>query len=144
MDPALIAYLFAAAVRITGLPAIAVEELPPFIALPDRELQRQLCPTDAAECTGIAAYFDALRYRILYSDALDLDDPADHSFLLHEIVHVLQHRQAGEAMYADCHALLQTERQAYRAQNVYLRGAGQPIRVGDGLRFATCAPAGDG
>lgn len=139
MDPSLIAFLLAAAIRITGLPALAPEELPVFMALPGNEIQHQVCPEDPSNCRGVAAYFDSLRYRILYRDSLDLEDPVDHSFLLHEMVHVLQHRQMGNAMYADCHAMLHTEAQAYRAQNAYLRLQGQFMRVGNVLAFTTCA-----
>lgn len=139
MDTALIAFLLAAAVRITGLPALSVEELPAFVALPAEELERQVCPAGDDGCHGIAAYFDSLRYRILYRDSLSPEEPLDHSFLLHEIVHVLQHRQYGNAMYADCRALRATEAQAYRAQNTYLRAAGELVQVGGMLRVATCA-----
>lgn len=139
MDSSLIAFLLMAAVRITGLPAVPVEELPLFVPLSSQELQRQVCPDAGNGCRGIVAYFDTLHYRILYSDSLDLDEPLDHSYLLHEIVHVLQHRQFGNAMYADCHALLQTEGQAYRAQNIYLRAAGQMAYVGSRLLYASCS-----
>jgi len=138
MDTSLIAYLLAAAVRITGLPAVPVDELPPFVPLAPQELERQVCPDAGTGCQGIASYFDALHYRILYRDTLNLDEPLDHSYLLHEIVHVLQHRHVGNAMYADCWATLQSEGQAYRAQNIYLRATGQSAYVGGMLRNATC------
>lgn len=140
MDTELIAFLLAAAVRITGLPAVAVEDLPVFVALPAEELEHQVCPgDDDVGCRGIAAYFDSLRYRVLYRADLSPDDPLEHSFLLHEIVHVLQHRQFGNAMYADCRATLATEAQAYRAQNTYLRYTGLLVQVGGMLRVAACA-----
>lgn len=138
MDASLTAMLLAAAIRITGLPPVGVEELPPFIALPSSELQRQVCPEGNGGCTGIVAYFDDLRYRILYSDSLDLEEPAEHSFLLHEIVHVLQHRQFGNAMYADCRAVVQTERQAYRAQNAYVNSYGRLVQMGNLLTLSSC------
>lgn len=138
MDTALIAFLLAAAVRITGLPAVSVEELPAFVALPSEEMERQICPAGDHGCRGIAAYFDSLRYRIMYRDDLVLEDPFEHSYLLHEIVHVLQHRQFGEAMYADCRATLATEAQAYRAQNTYLKRYDQFAQVGGMLLQVGC------
>lgn len=138
MDTALIAFLLAAAIRLSGLPAVALDELPTFVALPGEELERQICPVDGDACRDIAAYFDGLRYRILYRDSLLLDEPLDHSYLLHEIVHVLQRRQLGNAMYADCRATLATETQAYRAQNAYLRAAGQFAQVGSALYWVGC------
>jgi len=138
MDSSLIAFLLAVAVRTTGLPAVPESELPPFVPLAPLELERQICPDAGNGCQGIVAYFDALHYRILYRDTLDLDDPLDHSYLLHEIVHVLQHRQVGNAMYADCWATLQSEGQAYRVQNIYLRANDQLAYVGGMLRHASC------
>lgn len=138
MDTALIAFLLAAAVRITGLPAVQLGELPVFVALPAEELERQVCPAGDGGCRGIAAYFDSLHYRILYRDTLALEEPLDHSYLLHEIVHVLQHRQFGSAMYADCRATLRTEAQAYRAQDLYLRASGEQAQVGGILHKVAC------
>ena len=138
MDAPLIAYLLAAAIRITGLPPVAVAELPPFVPLSSRDLERQVCPDAGHGCRGIVAYFDAQHYRVLYRDSLNLDDPFDHSFLLHEMVHVLQHRQEGNAMYEDCRALLRTEAQAYRAQNIYLRANDQLAYVGTRLNQSSC------
>ena len=138
MDSSLITFLLAVAIRMTGLPAVPESELPPFVPLSPEELERQICPDAGNGCKGIAAYFDVLHYRILYRDTLDLDEPLDHSYLLHEIVHVLQHRQVGNAMYADCWAMLQSEGQAYRAQNSYLRMSGQLAYVGGRLRDASC------
>ncbi len=142
MDANLIAYLLAAAIRITGLPAMPAEHLPAFVALPTGELERQICPDGGNGCRGIVAYFDRLHFRILYRDTLDLEKPFDHSFLLHEIVHVLQYREYGNAMYADCPATQRTEAQAYRAQNRYLRDAHELAYVGFSLRTAECPGAG--
>jgi hypothetical protein len=139
MDTALIAFLLDMAVKFTGLPAIPVEALPAFQPVSRAEMQRRICPEEAPGCGAIVALFDTDGYRILYLEQLDLDNPADNSFLIHEIVHVLQYHQKGEAIYADCGTLLHTEGQAYRAQNAYLRREGQLMRVGEVLRFTTCA-----
>jgi hypothetical protein len=139
MDTALIAFLLDMAVKFTGLPAIPVEALPAFQPVSRAEMQRRICPEEAPGCGAIVALFDTDEYRILYLEQLDLDNPADNSFLIHEIVHVLQYHQKGEAIYADCSTLLHTEGQAYRAQNAYLRREGQLMRVGEVLRFTSCA-----
>lgn len=142
MDSALIAFLLDMAVKFTGLPPIPVEALPAFQPVSRAEMQRLICPEEAPGCGAIVALFDTDHYRILYLAQLDPDNPADNSFLIHEIVHVLQYHQKGEAIYADCTTLLQTEGQAYRAQNAYLRREGQLMRVGEVLRFTTCAGEG--
>lgn len=139
MDTALIAFLLDMAVKFTGLPAIPVEDMPPFLPVSRAEMQRLVCPEAAPGCGAIVALFDTDRYRILYLEQLDVDNPADNSFLMHEIVHVLQFHQKGEAIYADCTTTLRTEGEAYRAQNSYLRREGQLMRVGEVLRFTTCA-----
>lgn len=139
MDTALIAFLLDMAVKFSGLPAIPVEALPPFQPVSRAEMQRLICPESTPSCGTIVALFDTDQYRILYLEQLDPENSTDNSFLMHEIVHVLQYRQRGDAIYADCSALLQTEGQAYKAQNAYLRREGQLMRVGEVLRFTTCA-----
>lgn len=139
MDTALIAFLLDMAVKFSGLPPIPVETLPPFEPVSRAEMQRLVCPEDAPGCGAIVALFDTDHYRILYLNQLDLDNPTDNSFLMHELVHVLQYHQKGEAIYADCTTTLGTEAAAYRAQNAYLRREGQLMRVGEVLRFTTCA-----
>lgn len=141
MDSALIGFLLDMAVRFTGLPPVPAEELPPFQRVSRAEMQAAVCPEalESRSCSGIMAVFDTEGQRILYLDTLDLDEASDNSFLLHEIVHALQYRQQGDAIYADCAALLRTEGQAYAAQNAYLRREGQFLRVGEVLRFTTCA-----
>ena len=139
MDTALIAFLLDMAVKFTGLPPVPVEALPSFQAVSRAEMQARICPEEVSGCGAIVALFDTDQYRILYLEQLDPENPADNSFLIHEIIHVLQYHQKGEAIYADCTTLLQTEGQAYRAQNAYLRRAGQLMRVGEVLRFTTCA-----
>ncbi|MBL8484197.1 MAG: hypothetical protein JNJ60_18515 [Rhodocyclaceae bacterium] len=142
MDTALITFLLELAIKFSGLPSMAVEQLPSFERVSRAEMHHTVCPESQADhgCAGIMAVFDTERNRILYLDTLDLEKPADNSFLLHEIVHALQYRQHGTAIYADCAALLATEQQAYAAQNAYLRREGVFMRVGEVLRYTTCAP----
>ncbi|QID19325.1 hypothetical protein G3580_17910 [Nitrogeniibacter mangrovi] len=140
MDTQLVAYLMHAAVKITGLPDIPDDALPQFVALPAQQLQAEACEERMPSCRGIVALFDMERNRVLYRDDLDLDNPSDNSFIVHELVHVLQYHQAGNAIYADCPALIRTERAAYAAQNTYLSHQGQLLRVGRIMRFARCAP----
>lgn len=139
MDASLIAFLLELAVRFTGLPAVPADQLPPLRAVSRAAMRAIACGDAPAGCGEVVALFDADEYRIFYLDTLDLQDAEDNSFLLHEIVHVLQYRQSGAAMYEGCDALLSTEAQAYRAQNAYLRREGRLTRVGAVLRATTCA-----
>lgn len=144
MDSALLAFLLDMAVKFSGLPAMPVEQLPPMRAVSSRDMRRIVCADDPASCRNLQAVFDTEGYRILYLDTLELENASDNSFLVHELVHVLQYRRDGDAIYADCRALLRTESQAYRAQNAYLQREGQLLRVGDMLRFTTCAEQDQG
>ncbi|MFZ4553372.1 MAG: hypothetical protein EBS54_05315 [Betaproteobacteria bacterium] len=135
----LIAYLLPLAAKLSGYPVIDAAQLPPIRSLPAAEISREICPGDASGCNGMVAIFDTDRYQILIRDNLDLDNPADNSFLLHELVHVLQFKAKGDDIFADCPTTMRTETEAYRVQNTYLGLEGQFLRVGDALAFMTCA-----
>lgn len=139
MDPDLLAYLLSVAIQLSGLPPIGPDELPPIERLPPDQLNRQVCPGDPGNCIGLAAYFDIPAYRILIDRRLDPLHPADHSYLLHEFVHVLQYRVHGPTLFARCEDSFRHEAQAYRVQNIYLRRQGVLLRVGDALQLARCA-----
>ncbi|HEY6898010.1 MAG TPA: DUF6647 family protein [Rhodocyclaceae bacterium] len=138
-DQALLSYLLAMAVALSGYPEMAVEDLPAIQQLPPNALHAAACDDGAAPCENLAALFDSQNQRILISNRLDPADPADNSFLVHEFVHVLQYRQLGESYSEGCEATLAAEREAYRVQNAYLRRAGRLERYGDRLTFMACA-----
>ncbi len=140
MDTQLVAYLLEAAVNITGLPAIPEEALPNFVAMPAAEIRQEACEDGVPSCRGIVALYDMERNRVLYRDDLDMDNPSDNSFIVHELVHVLQFHRDGHSIYKDCPALVRTERAAYAAQNDYLHRQGQLLRVGRIMRMVSCAP----
>jgi len=135
----LIAYLLPLAAKLSGYPAVPLQDLPPIRQMPPAQISREICPEDASHCQGMVAIFDTDRYQILIRDNLDLDNPSDNSFLLHELVHVLQYKARGEEIFVDCPATMKTETEAYRVQNRYLGMEGQFMRVGDALAFMTCA-----
>ncbi|MBL8482056.1 MAG: hypothetical protein JNJ60_07670 [Rhodocyclaceae bacterium] len=139
LDPNLIAYLLAMAIRLSGLPGVAVDELPRIEILSGEALASQVCPEDARKCAAIAAQFDAESYRILVRDTLDLDDARGQSFVVHELVHVLQYRSQGGSMFETCEAALQSERAAYRTQNRFLAAMGKFGREGAALAHMQCA-----
>lgn len=113
--------------------------LPPVRVLHEVEIAALVCPKDPEHCEGIVATFETERYEILIRDSLNLENPADNSFLLHEIVHVLQWKARGDAIFKDCPEALRTEIEAYRVQNAYLKREGQFLRFGEMLMFTTCA-----
>ena len=135
-DPALLQDLLRWAGKLTGLPTPAT--LPTLTALPERELARRVCPDEPRHCRTLIAVYDTDRTEILYRDTLDLRDETDQSYLVHELVHYLQHRRDGDALFADCPSVMRAESAAYAAQNRYLAHFKQWRRVGEMLRFTHC------
>lgn len=93
------------------------------------------------QCThqsGLVAAFVIEQHRIVYRDDLNLDSDTDNSFLVHEYVHALQSRHFGDQVFETCQGVMAAEKQAYAAQQKYLRSRGQLLRVGDRLRLLTC------
>lgn len=135
---ALTATLLAFAVQFSGLPGIDSREVPPVVAVTEENLASLVCPEKPAGCRTLAALFDTESYRILMLDSLDADNPLHHSFLVHELVHVLQFRRFGHARFATCQDVLSSEYQAYAVQNAFLRQHGIFWREGRMLRYARC------
>lgn len=125
--------------KLTGLDPPAA--LPTLTALPDTELARRVCPDEPRHCRTLIAVYDTERTEILYRNTLDLRDETDQSYLVHELVHYLQHRRDGDALFADCPRVMQAESEAYAAQNRYLAHFKQWRRVGEILRFTHCPTA---
>lgn len=140
MDPSyeLLTQLLAAAIQLSGLPAIHVSELPPIVMLPRRVLNETVCSSAPVRCSGLIAAFDTQRYRIVVDEKLDFGDPDDDSFLVHEFVHVLQFKQSGSVGFTSCNAIVKSEREAYAAQDLYLREHGRLGQYGVNMRFTRC------
>ena len=136
----LLAYLVAAAARLSGLQAMPVAELPPIVQLPPAQLEVQACASMSDGCPNLVAMYDHVGKRILLRDDLDLNNSADNSFLVHELVHVLEHRVKRARFQSNCIETLRSERQAYRVQNAYLREQGKLERHGYMLSQMACAP----
>lgn len=139
-SPDVLAMMLAAAVRLSGLPAIDINELPPVSQLPRNELNQEVCSSAPVRCAGLMAAFDTQHYRIVVDAKLDFNDPEDASFLVHEIVHVLQFKNLGSTAFTSCTAVLESEEHAYAAQNAYLKEKDLAARYGGMLRFSRCRP----
>ena len=136
----LLARLLAAAIRYSSLPAIDPADLPPIEQVSAAALAEKVCPDEPGRCTAMAALFDAEDYRIYLRDSLDLSDPMDNGFIVHELVHVLQHRKYGHDYFDDCRRRIDSERQAYFVQNNYLGEQGIDWREGFLVNFMKCPP----
>lgn len=87
---------------------------------------------------GLMAAYMLDQHKIVYRDDLDLNNDADNSFIVHELVHALQAHHFGPRIFDSCQSALASERQAYRVQQQYLKSRGQLLQVGDRLWFVTC------
>lgn len=139
----LMAKLLAAAVEFSALPAIDIAELPAVEPVTAAVLSQKMCPDAPERCGSVAAVFDTESYRIYLRDTLDLTTAMDNSFLVHELVHVLQFKRYGDDYFASCRKVLNSEHQAYKVQNNYLGSEGIDWREGFLLRFMHC-PAEEG
>ncbi len=134
----LLARLLAAAIRYSSLPAMEVADLPPIEQLSAQALAEKVCPEAPTRCNTVAALFDTEGYRIYLRDSLNPADPMDNSFIVHELVHVLQYRKFGRDHFANCHRRIDSEHQAYFVQNNYLGEEGVDWREGYLVRFMRC------
>lgn len=138
MDAATLSQLLLLAAQLSGLPAADEGKVPHIEQLPLAQLHASVCPERPADCRGLLGHHDPVARRILLADTLDLARPVGRSFLLHELVHALE-AEAGQTPEAgDCEAVLRSERRAYRAQDAFLREAGQSERFGDRLEMMAC------
>jgi hypothetical protein len=138
-DPALLNDLLQWASRLSGMPLAPV--LPAVQALSPDDLARRVCPDEPANCRTLVALYDTDRREVLYRNTLDLRDETDQSFIVHELVHYLQHLRDGDELFSSCERVLAAETAAYAVQNRYLTHFKQWRRVGEMLRFTHCRSA---
>ena len=121
--------------------SVPVDALPQRRPMSVAELAATVCPNAPGSCRGLVAAYNTERRLIPYRDSLDMHDPIDQSFIVHELVHFLQHRSHGAEEQVSREAVLASERQAYEVQNVCLARFWQWQRMGEMLRFSHCPSA---
>lgn len=139
----LLSWLWEKAQSISGIkstrPGTYIFELP--IYLVDKEdLPRILCPEDPSSCKNLAAAYETEKKHIIIRSDVNPDDSiVNASFLLHELVHALQNEtQSDDEMFGTCERLYYTEKQAYTAQDLFLKSEGAFFRASIHLRFFMC------
>ena len=135
--------LMIAASRLSGLPAVPVDQMAAVKSISQEEIITLQCPTEPDECSGMVAFYDIPKNTIYLKNTLDLDSTRDLSFLLHEMVHVLQYRALGDTIFSDCDNTVRSEKLAYAVQNKFLLNNGLFDRFGDSLAFMTCSNVHD-
>ena len=134
-------YLFGKAVRLSGITAYPIAEMPPIYAISKKDLNKEVCPADPENCRNLAAVFDDIGYRILILDDLDISShfmPFNYSFVIHELVHSLQYRARGAEIFNGCRSVYDTELEAYTAQDRYLKEEGEFFRASVALKGFYC------
>jgi hypothetical protein len=91
---------------------------------------------------GVAAIYVPSRHEILIAEDLDLDDPVGASFIVHELVHVVQIAE-GRHLHMRCPGQLEYE--AYSKQALFLERQGHSqmallMRIA-GMMQAACGTA---
>jgi hypothetical protein len=138
MEPTLLAQLLSAAIRFTGLPPVDIANLPEIVSMSSEQITAQICPEKPSSCQTLIALYEPTKKRILYRNTLNMKLVKDQSFVLHELVHVLQYAIKGDSVFASCKDTMESEGQAYRAQDRYLGEKGEEYRVGGLFRFIRC------
>jgi len=130
--------LFQWAARLTQRSLPDDLTLPVVVALTVEQINQRVCPDKPKRCRPIAAAYGIEHRDIIYRDSLDLTRLLDRSYLLHEVVHFLQHQDQRDAVNASCEQILVNEREAYRVQAAFLREHGIYHRVGLELGRIRC------
>ncbi len=115
---ALIQSLFVWAVTLTGYHDPGT--LPNLSAVAHDSLTETVCDSDY--CTAVA-YYDLDTETIYYDKRMALDsDHGARGFVLHEMVHFLQHKNGIMAQSDNsCESRIELEREAYRVQQFFLK-----------------------
>ncbi|HEC75084.1 MAG TPA: hypothetical protein ENI26_12060 [Methylophaga aminisulfidivorans] len=94
--------------------------LPKIEAVSHKALATKLCDSDF--CTAVA-YYDSDTETIFYDNRMKLkSDDGARGFLLHEMVHFLQHKNGEiDPQDIDCKTRVAIEHEAYRVQQFFLK-----------------------
>jgi hypothetical protein len=110
-----------------GLPAVA--QMPALVSLPAEELSaRRYGPGAVVPTHGVVALYDEAQSTIYVSDEWTGHTVADHSIILHELVH---HMQAASGSRFACAG--ERETLAYRAQDAWLSLFGESLESAFGI-----------
>lgn len=140
-DKDLLNYFFTKAAKYSQITNYQFEQIPPIFRISKNELMKTVCPENPSECERLAAVFDDIGFRILIRDDFEITQnfkAFDYSFVIHEIVHSLQYLQNGPEIFNGCEAIYNSEKQAYQAQDNYLKDEGDFFRAGIALNYFYC------
>jgi len=118
------------AARLTNRKYPLAVKVPRVIAANSTQLSATICPDSPKACASVAAAYSVAEGSIVHRDTFDARRVLDRSFLVHELVHFLQHLEQGVELNLSCQVILSNETEAYLAQHAYLRRFGRPVPPG--------------
>ena len=113
---------------------------PRLTPTPAGELAAMVCPDRPDRCRTMAATYSLETGIIHYRESFDMRRVVDRSYLVHELVHWLQHVDQGAEATRTCEMIVRNEREAYEVQAVYLRRHGSALANQLIPRSMTCKP----
>jgi len=126
--------------KISHRPIPIGVEPPALISMDTQSLAAIVCPENPEECGTLAAAYSLQTGNILYRESFDLDDSLHRSFIVHEMVHFLQHLDQKDQATETCQQIVRNEREAYQVQAAYLRRYGNMLATLGFPRRMTCQP----
>lgn len=134
-----LAQLLRWAARLTGRPVIDNLALPRLVSLSPLALRQQVCPGRPDACTTLVAAYWMGEQSILFRNTFDFRNARDRSYIVHELVHYLQHLENGDQVTQSCETILANERQAYVAQYKYLLKRGESFPIDEMMKLSYCS-----
>lgn len=129
------------AAQLTNRQYPSSAKLPSVIAASPNQLKTAICPDSPKACAGVAAAYNVAEGSIVHRDTFDARRVLDRSFLVHELVHFLQHLEQGVELNLSCEVIRANETEAYLAQHAYLRRFGRPVPPGLYPSQGRCPPS---
>lgn len=131
------------AASISRRPIPTGVEPPPLIPMKGDSLARLVCSDNPQNCSRLAASYSIKTGEIMYRASFDLRNIVHRSFVVHEMVHFLQHLRQHDKITETCHQILKNEREGYAAQAAYLRRHGSIYASQVFPLMASCDADGD-
>ncbi len=117
---------------------------PPLVPTEPASLAALVCPDNPKNCTTVVAAYSIETRNIRYRASLNFRHVLHRSFIVHEMVHFLQHLDQQSTVNKSCHQILRNEREAYGVQAAYLRRHGSIHASQVFPEMARCRPTGNG
>ncbi len=128
--------------RISHRPMPADGEIPPLIPMSATAMGQKVCPEQPRRCASLAAAYSIRTGEIYYRASFKMDKAIERSYIVHEMVHFLQHLSYQDEITDSCRRIFRMEREAYGVQAAFLRRHGS-MYAGQAMpRSVSCMPEG--